>query len=150
MTVAKRFPTSRVIGTDLSLIQPDPQALNCSFQRGDAESEWVFRTAEEPSGIKFDFIHLRMVFTCFSDTRSVIKQAFDNMNPGGWVEFQDLLTDPKECNFQDPAIRRYVDGMARGAAAAGRDLFQTKRYPQWLEEAGCKKLAPAFKHAAIR
>jgi hypothetical protein len=35
----------------------------------------------------FGYIHLRMVFTCFDDTREVIRQAYENMNPGAWIEF---------------------------------------------------------------
>lgn len=54
---AKQHPGSRVIGTDLSLIQPDMDGVvpNVEFVREDAEELWVH---DEP----FDFIHSREPF----------------------------------------------------------------------------------------
>ncbi|KAK8126955.1 S-adenosyl-L-methionine-dependent methyltransferase [Apiospora kogelbergensis] len=48
-------PGARVVGTDLSLIQPPPDAVppNCSFVREDSEEdEWVHE-------VEFDYIHMR-------------------------------------------------------------------------------------------
>lgn len=96
--IAERYPTSKVIGTDLSAIQPNRNLPNCWFQKDDAEDEWIFPAPHPPgttcSGpcdhrIQFDYIHLRMVATCFNDMRAVIKTAYHNLRPGGWIEFQD-------------------------------------------------------------
>jgi hypothetical protein len=37
----------------------------------------------------FDYVNLRVVFTCFNNPKKVIRNAFENINPGGWLEFQD-------------------------------------------------------------
>jgi hypothetical protein len=58
-------PTSQVIGTDLTAIQPEGHgANNCSFSVEDAEDEWVGYPM-------FDYIHVRMVCTCFRDPDAV-------------------------------------------------------------------------------
>lgn len=76
---AKQHPESNVIGTDLSLIQPpaDTLPLNVSFVKEDSEKdEWIF---PEP----FDYIFLRLVYTCFDDYRALIQKCYDHMVPGG-------------------------------------------------------------------
>jgi hypothetical protein len=73
-----------VIGTDLAAIQPDNKPPNCSFIQDDSEEEWVFPTVPG-----FDYIHFRLVFSCFNDPKQVIQRAYDNMRPGGWIEFHD-------------------------------------------------------------
>lgn len=91
-----------MIGTDLSAIQPAPRVPNVVFQKDDAESPWVFPAPHQLDDecvspcthrIMFDYVHLRLVVTCFDDTRNVMRQAFENMNPGGWIEYQDILFD---------------------------------------------------------
>lgn len=132
-----------MIGTDLSAIQPTPKVENCLFQKDDAESPWLFLhtpgedcTSQCDHRIMFDYVHLRMVFTCFDDTRGVMRQAYENMNPGAWIEFQDIY-------FFDDAVKNPLqdlyDAAARGAATQGRDVRQTLKYKEWLEEVGCKR-----------
>ena len=31
------------------------------------------------------------MFTCFNIHRDVLRQAYDNLKPGGWMEYQSLL-----------------------------------------------------------
>ena len=40
---------------------------------------------------EFDFIHTRMTIGCWSDMkRQIIRRAFDHLQPGGWLECQEL------------------------------------------------------------
>ncbi|KAK8133547.1 hypothetical protein PG984_005559 [Apiospora sp. TS-2023a] len=80
-------PESHIVGTDLSKIQPENPPENVEFIRDDAEEPWEFGPT------KFDYVHARFVFSCFNDPKSVMQQAFDNMNPGGWIEYVDSCTD---------------------------------------------------------
>lgn len=86
---AKQNPTSHVIGTDLSAIQP-PAArtgvTNCEFIKEDSEQEWLYSH-------KFDYVHARFIFSCFDDPRKVISESYKNLNPGGWAEFQDATIE---------------------------------------------------------
>ncbi|KAK9414491.1 putative S-adenosyl-L-methionine-dependent methyltransferase [Seiridium unicorne] len=146
---AEQNPSSYVIGTDLSAIQPNPAVPNCSFIKDDAEEKWCFPHPDPDHAtpgsdgnsqrwISFDYVHLRMMLTCFDDTRVVIGQAFDNMTPGGWVEFQDTAFEFFQANksFAGNAIMRWAEGCNRGMEAIGRDGMKVYKYKGWLEDAG--------------
>lgn len=79
-------PEANVIGTDLSLIQPMNAPPNCSFMKEDSEKDpWI--PGMFPA--LFDFVYLRLVNAAFNDHRAVMKKCFDNMEPGGWIEYND-------------------------------------------------------------
>ncbi|KAK7923790.1 hypothetical protein PG985_007861 [Apiospora marii] len=128
---AREHPNCQVIGTDLSAIQPDPDVPNCTFIKEDSEDLWVF------GGIRFDYIHLRFVVTCFNDHHGVLSQAFDHLKPGGWIEYQDtapVLMSPHP-GWQDSAFKEWSDLFIDGARLMGRDLHVPNHYKDWLTEA---------------
>lgn len=97
-----------MIGTDLSAIQPNPRIPNCTFIKDDAEEDWVFHS-KHPEGapaceglcehpIMFDYVHFRAMFTCFNDPIKVMKSAYENLSPGGWVEFQEASLEVFQAN----------------------------------------------------
>ncbi|KAH8655276.1 S-adenosyl-L-methionine-dependent methyltransferase [Xylariales sp. PMI_506] len=138
---AERYPSSFVIGTDLSAIQPIPTVLNCVFQKDDAEDEWVFRASTvdgHESRMMFDYVHLRMVSSCFNDPRTVMKHAYDSMSSGGWIEYQDaefnITSDHPD--FEGSPMNRWSKGCIQGAANTGRDVLVPRKYKAWLEEIG--------------
>ncbi|KAK6078354.1 methyltransferase domain-containing protein [Seiridium cupressi] len=148
---AEQNPSSYVIGSDLSAIQPATSLSNLAFTKDDAEDPWIFpvpASNARPSYegyqqqtaqfISFDYVHLRLMFTCFNDTRAVIKHAFDNLAPLGWLEFQDMGPEIEQANpdFTGDALKRWGESCARGALNLGRDLTVTRKYKKWLEEAG--------------
>ncbi|KAI1869979.1 uncharacterized protein JN550_005569 [Neoarthrinium moseri] len=130
---ARRHPGSEVIGSDLSLIQPDVSATvpNVSFVREDVEDYWVH-------GAPFDFIHGRLLFTCFDNHKDVIKKAFDSLRPGGWIEYQDssLNVDSDDNSHRRTALHKLTYLSMAGAAAMGRDLEVARKYKDYFIEAG--------------
>ncbi|KAH8722392.1 S-adenosyl-L-methionine-dependent methyltransferase [Phaeosphaeriaceae sp. PMI808] len=82
---ADEFPSSFVIETDLSPIQPSAVSPNCRFYVDDFESEWTFRPDEA-----FDFIHGRALGGCVANYELLYRRIYDNLNPGGWVEMQEF------------------------------------------------------------
>ncbi|KAI1843049.1 hypothetical protein JX265_005171 [Neoarthrinium moseri] len=130
---AEQHPESHVIGSDLTLIQPEARVPNLSFVQEDSEELWVHSQL-------FDYIHLRYVYTCFDDPRTVIRSAFENLNPGGWIEFQDSameLHSAKGAAFiADNPLKRLMDLAVEGAARQGRDIRVSRHVKRWLEEAG--------------
>ncbi|ORY55836.1 S-adenosyl-L-methionine-dependent methyltransferase [Pseudomassariella vexata] len=122
-----------VIGTDLSQIQPDRHLPNCSFIREDAEDMWVF-------GRSFDYVHLRMMASCFSEAshREIMRKCFDNLEPGGWVEYQDIHAHVESIDdsLQGTALQRWVGLVNAGAAVQGKDLWVASKYRAMLIETG--------------
>lgn len=64
---------------------------NCSFVQDDCEDEWLFGSTDNP--IKFDYVHLRWVLSCFDDPKKVMGHAYKNLQPGGWIEYCDSSVD---------------------------------------------------------
>jgi hypothetical protein len=78
------------------------------FLKDDAEAEWVF-PLPHPEGteackgtcnhrIMFDYVHLRYMFSCFNNPKTVMKSALENLNPGGWIEFQESAAEIFQAN----------------------------------------------------
>ncbi|SMY22890.1 unnamed protein product [Zymoseptoria tritici ST99CH_1A5] len=79
---ADEHPECEVVGIDLSPGQPSLVPPNLKFIIDDAEDAWLYPE-------KFDFIHARLMSGCFSDWPEFIRQAYENLEPGGWLELQD-------------------------------------------------------------
>lgn len=122
-----------MIGTDLSLIQPDrsKDIPNVEFIREDIEDEWVFK---EP----FDFVHMRLMFSALYSHKDVVKKIYDNLKPGGWFEYQDLMLniDSGDNSHRGTTIHKWGYLALAGAAAKGRDMEVTRKYKDYLTETG--------------
>ncbi|KAK7911933.1 hypothetical protein PG985_014414 [Apiospora marii] len=136
---AQEHPGSHVIGTDLSKIQPAlPMVQNCEFVKDDAEEEWLYRAPGTGAQLHFDYVHLRMVFTCFPDNRVVMRHAFDNMRPGGWIEYCDLYIDPssRDGRHEGSTVQKFWATFRQGMSKIGRDMLCPRNYKTWLAEVG--------------
>ncbi|KAK8043544.1 S-adenosyl-L-methionine-dependent methyltransferase [Apiospora rasikravindrae] len=134
---AEAHPQSEVVGTDLSLIQPDYSPPNCHFVREDAEEEWVH---DSP----FDYAHARMMTICFKDPAAMIRKIYDNLQPGGWVEYQEIGADQIAADAESEkliqstpfSLREYMHRVVQGAANLGRNIDVAPRLEGWMVEAG--------------
>ncbi|KAI9806983.1 MAG: hypothetical protein M1833_002641 [Piccolia ochrophora] len=77
-----KYPSAQILGNDLSPEQPTIVPPNVKFEVDDIESEWTYPTP-------FDYIHVRYLATAIADWPTLVKRCFQNVAPGGWVEFQD-------------------------------------------------------------
>ncbi|ODA81710.1 hypothetical protein RJ55_00213 [Drechmeria coniospora] len=121
-----------VVGTDLSAIQRESAVPNVSFVQQDVEhDEWAFAH-------RFDYIHLRFVITCFDSTKTVMRRAFDNLAPGGYIEFCDVAFKMHDFDgtVRGTAFDRWACLVVEGAAKVGRDLSKAQQYPAWCREVG--------------
>ncbi|KAL4916008.1 S-adenosyl-L-methionine-dependent methyltransferase [Aspergillus aurantiobrunneus] len=81
---ADEFPSSEeVLGNDLSPIQSPWVPPNVVFEVDDAEEEW-------PDRQPFDFIHSRYMCGSIENWPRLAQQAYDQLKPGGWIEFQEF------------------------------------------------------------
>ena len=115
----------------MSPIQPEFVPPNCSFEVDDADDEWIFNQS-------FDYIHLRLVFHGFKSHQGVMRSAFTNMAPGGWMEWQDYYCDLQaiDSSMKGTALELWVQRWIQGAKNLGRDVLVPPKYRRWMEEAG--------------
>lgn len=152
---ADQNPGSDVLGTDLSPIQPEYVPANCRFEIDDAEDEWIYSH-------KFDYIHGRYLCAFLTDFPKLFRSIFDNLVPGGWVEFMEMLiffqspddtlegTTLQKWNqliiegtrtpyIQTTSLRLWelIDAdTVTGIKNMGRNVLSVKKYKRWMLEAG--------------
>jgi len=129
--VANRFPSAHVVGSDLSPIQPEYVPPNCHFEVDDAEDEWNYSQ-------RFDLIHGRALVTCFEDPLVVIQSAFNQLTPGGYLEFQDLVLPMRaiDNSFENTNLNRWQLTTIAAAAKMGMSWTNSANYARHFEEAG--------------
>jgi SAM-dependent methyltransferase len=100
---ADEHPESKVVGVDLSPIQPSFLPPNLTFQIDDLEEPWTF--AE-----KFDLIYSRMMIGSFANVPKFVEQSFEFLAPGGFLEMADI-TYPVRLNDgkfpEDSALEKW-------------------------------------------
>ena len=57
-------------------------APNVEFIIEDAEDEWI--------GAPYDYIHIRTLMGAIKDWPRLLTNAFNHLNPGGWIEICDF------------------------------------------------------------
>ncbi|KAF3930432.1 hypothetical protein ABW20_dc0102883 [Dactylellina cionopaga] len=130
--MADEYPQAKIQGIDLSPIQPEWVPENVIFEIDDLEQTWNF---SKP----FDYVHMRMMLGSIADWKGLIKQAYNNLTPGGWIESQEVLTHafcddgtiPEDCNWKKWE-KLYVDA----AKLYGRPIDIAANLKEWFEEAG--------------
>lgn len=144
-----RYPSARVIGLDLSPIQSVWIPPNVEFVVDDVEDNaWIH-------GSDFDLIHFRIVAVTLKNPAAAAKTAFDNLRPGGWVEFQevyprigchdDTLPDP-----DSHVVARFYRLAARVLRHQyGWDLFAAEHLPRQLEQLGFVHIQRRICHVPI-
>ncbi|RDW63627.1 hypothetical protein BP6252_11172 [Coleophoma cylindrospora] len=128
---ATQYPSAIVLGTDLSPIQPTYVPPNCYFEIDDAEDPWVYTR-------KFEYIHGRLLASCFESHLNVFKSAFSFLTPGGFIELQDAAF-PNRCDdgsWNGSSFEKWMGLVMKGAKIFGKDWSSVSKYTQYLEEAG--------------
>ncbi|KAF6823218.1 methyltransferase domain-containing protein [Colletotrichum plurivorum] len=122
----------QVIGVDLSPIQPDYVFSNCSFEVDDIEKEWLW---PEP----FDFIFVRSMIGSFCDWKEFLAKAYDNLEPGGYIELQDNVF-PMKCDdgtmTDDFVPLRWHRLLIEASGKMGRPCTVPPLFEQMLTDAG--------------
>ncbi|KAM6524482.1 hypothetical protein FALCPG4_010094 [Fusarium falciforme] len=125
-------PEAEVIGVDLSPIQPSFVPPNLIFEIDDLEKEWTWTK-------KFDFIFARMMLGCFQDFPQIIKVAFDNLEPGGYLELQDMSLPARSDDdtlHPDSYLSQWCKFCFEAGQNLGRPVFPTTEYKNYLAAAG--------------
>ncbi|CAL5870647.1 uncharacterized protein PFLUO_LOCUS4887 [Penicillium psychrofluorescens] len=132
--VADAYPSATVRGVD---IFPPPVSWmppNCVFEVDDVLREWTWR---EP----FDFIHIRLMYGAFpaEGWDQVYKQAYDALEPGGWIEqmeFDVRVSSDDGTLKEEHQLWGWGDMFIRCAERAGRSLAIQETMRSAIEKAG--------------
>jgi hypothetical protein len=103
-----------------------------SFIIDNIEDEWAY---PHP----FDFVFGRMLVGSIGDWRKFIGQSFDNIQPGGWLELQDICMRPQCLDGTlkpDSYIFKWGDTMLEACEKIGRCADSAQRYKQQMTETG--------------
>ncbi|AEO60693.1 hypothetical protein MYCTH_2310196 [Thermothelomyces thermophilus ATCC 42464] len=132
ISIADEFPDATVIGNDLSANQPSFVPPNVKFEVDDVEDPWV-----HPA--KFDWIFCRYMAASIHDWPKLMSQIYENLNPGGYAEFQDFnLTYYSEDGSltESHALRRWNGRLTDAAFSLGRDPNPGSKLEGWVKAAG--------------
>ncbi|KAK5121983.1 hypothetical protein LTR85_004555 [Meristemomyces frigidus] len=136
---AEAHPDCRVIGADLSPIQPTLVPPNVEFLVDDITSSWVYTQ-------RFDYIHSRAITVGIKDWASLVDQCWQNLAPGGWVEFQEYhmpFASDDDTMKNGPAFLRWNEGLKAATTKVGTHLDAILSMPPVLKERGFVNLGTA-------
>jgi len=122
-----------IIGTDISPIQPSWSPPNLKFEIDDAEAEWNFANGS------FDYVHFRHLIGSIVDWPRLIKQSYDSLRPGGWIEGQECYFYPTSDDSslpEDSAFKRWHDYLTEASIKSNRRLLTAAKIKGWFVEAG--------------
>lgn len=130
------YPEANIVGNDLSPIQPPWVPPNVKFFIDDVELEWA-----EP--VKYDYIHVRYMACSIKDWPRLVQQIYDNLKPGGWVEFQEavneMYSDDDTLQADNP-MRKVMDLLREACDKVGRMLDPAPMFYTWAKDAGFRRV----------
>ena len=132
--LAQKNPATAVLGIDIEPVRPPYRAPNCRFLVMDATEPWTLDT-------KFDLIHVRMLGD-IPGKAQLLQSIYDNLNPGGWVEFTEWIVHLRSPNhsFQGSAFHRWNRLLHQGLHALGSSVHYVTQYRSLLRKAGFEKI----------
>ncbi|KAK0624950.1 S-adenosyl-L-methionine-dependent methyltransferase [Bombardia bombarda] len=130
--VADQYPSAQVEGIDFSPIQPVWVPPNVKFIVDNIEDDWL-------NGSDFDLVHLRQMAPFIKNLDKVLRQSYENIKPGGWIEMQDLGGMPY-CDDgsvpEDYSVKRFTDLCQEAMGKFGSDFQLGNRLEEPLIKAG--------------
>ena len=121
----------------MSPIQPRWVPPNLRFEVDDAESDWTYSKGS------FDFIHLRTLGGSIRDVPRLLRQVYDHLKPGGWIEWQEYEMTLKSDDgslLKDSFILQYIDNLNLAASKFGKVMDIAPTLKPAMEETGFVKV----------
>ncbi|EGU72918.1 hypothetical protein FOXB_16573 [Fusarium oxysporum f. sp. conglutinans Fo5176] len=125
-------PEAEIIGVDLSPIQPSFVPPNVGFLIDDIDEEWDY---SEP----FDYIHSRMMNFSVQNWRDYLRNIYQNLTPGGYVELQEIDVIMKSDDgtlTENKALHKWTKLLKEAATKLGRPFEQTDAFKNIMAEVG--------------
>jgi hypothetical protein len=130
---ADRYPSTEVIGTDLSPCQPQWIPPNLRFEIDDATQSWTWKENY------FNFIHIRYLFGAIKDWNSLCKEAYRCCAPGGWVQSGEAdvtFRSDDGTTELEPVFKTYQKLFEDGSQILGNPFFVHDLQQKAFKEAG--------------
>ncbi|KAI5845283.1 S-adenosyl-L-methionine-dependent methyltransferase [Morchella snyderi] len=131
--MADKFPSARIIGNDLSPIQPEWVPPNLQFEIDDFTKEW----AHQPNS--FDFVHARALYGSIGDWPQFISRAYEVTKPGGWFESVETtvehLSDDNSIP-KDSVVLEWGRNYKIAEEKIGKSFTLEYKIKPWMEEQG--------------
>ncbi|KAH8648551.1 hypothetical protein BX600DRAFT_475433 [Xylariales sp. PMI_506] len=107
---------------------PDPAAVEehgRTWQNYSQDKYYLPNDAAEQD--RFDLAH-----------RDVVKKSFDNLQPGGWIEYQDASfdLDSDDNSHRGTALQRWTYFAKAAAGARGKNFESSRKYKGYLAQTG--------------
>lgn len=79
-----------------------------------------------------------MLLTCFTSHLPVIKSAFDNLHPGGYLELQDCIYDIRciDNTMEGTNFENWTQLIRKATTELGKDWTRPSEYKNYLELVG--------------
>ncbi|KAF6835099.1 methyltransferase domain-containing protein [Colletotrichum plurivorum] len=129
---ADEHPEAEVLGVDLTPVQTQFVPPNVRFEVDDMEQPWLY---SQP----FDYIHIRGMTSSISDWPGFLKQVYNGLEPGGYVElFEGHARSISDDGSMTPshAAWKWADKLDECCKILGRPLVNVPSLVTTLEEAG--------------
>jgi SAM-dependent methyltransferase len=129
---ADEYPDAQVIGIDLSPVQPSWVPANIEFQIDDCEDTWTHRS-------KFDYIHIRSMAGSIGDWTKLLRQAYNQLQPGGWIEIQEFevwIRSDDDSLERAPMIRLWQEQLNVAADTINKPMLVAPLMRSWLLQEG--------------
>ncbi|KAF6844992.1 UMTA methyltransferase family protein [Colletotrichum musicola] len=126
------FEHAEIIGNDLSANQMTWVPPNVKFEVDDVESPWIGHK-------KYDYIMCRYMAAAIKDWPKLIRNIYDNLNPGGWAEFQDMdieLYSGDGTLTEKHATREWSKTFVTTLRSMGLDPAPGPQLEGWVREHG--------------
>jgi len=133
---ANLYPEVKVIGTDLSPIQPDWVPSNCEFFVDDAAEEWNFHE-------RFDYVHGRALVLGIANWDHFVGQAYKVLQPGGFLELQELsipLDSPDGSVTESTALWTWGQKVREACAKLSIDTMAATKLAERMKSQGFEKV----------
>ncbi|KAK1460635.1 hypothetical protein CCUS01_08740 [Colletotrichum cuscutae] len=105
---------------------------NVRFEVDDAEDPWLYSRP-------FQYIHSRVITSGISSWAKYLKKCYDNLEPGGWVELQEIDLAPTSDDGTlkpDSALLRWADLLQEASEKFGRPFAKVPPLKDVMVEAG--------------
>ncbi|KAG7403054.1 putative methyltransferase tdiE [Fusarium oxysporum f. sp. rapae] len=129
---ADDHPEAKVLGIDLSPIQPSFVPPNVEFLIDDIDEEWDYSAP-------FTYIHSRMMNMSIQNWEDYLRKIFDNLTPGGYVELQDgdaVMESDDGTLTKEHALSKWCNLLREASDKLGRPCIPTKELKNIMGKVG--------------